>query len=467
MSTDPTDYNVAPPIGYEAPPEVRTPPHNDEAERAMLGAVFIGRPRAAAAPINAVLTDVRAMLNAADLYREPHRHIYRAMCEVADDGLEIDVVTVADKLMAQGLLEAVGGANVLARLSHENPSSSNVEYYAKIILRTKALRDLAALAAVIQDEAYGNPSDFNGFICRSEEALLAITRASEQVSFRHIREAGKDAVIKLEAKQQGTQSGIPIPWPDMEEQLGAIEPGDLTVLAARPGMGKSAMAFQWAGVLAIEHLVPVGILSLEMRDDQVFMRMATQSARIDNSLLTGAKARLSEAQWAIFLGGMKRVVDAPVWVGEERFTLREATAVMRRMHRRHDVRVFFIDYLQIVSKSDDRAKDAEHVKRVVSELKKLAKELRVNIIALAQLNRECERRADKRPMPSDLGESGQIEREADQIIFLYRDDYYEAESEDRGVAEAIVSKNRNGSTGTVRLRWTGSSMVFDTLEGYH
>ncbi len=435
---------------------IRTQPHNDDAERAMLACVFVD---------GEALTEIRAAVKPADLYREPLRHIYRSMCELADRGHEVDAITLCDTLTAHRLLDACGGAPNIMRLSSEASSASNVAYYAAIVARTATYRKLIALANGLIDEAYANPSDFNGFMGRAEEGLLDITRDSVGVRFRHIREAGKDAVARISDKQAGKLTGIPIPWPELEEQVGAIEPGDLTVLAARPGMGKSAMAFQWASALAVDHEIPVGILSLEMRDDQVFLRMATQMSRIDNSLLTGAKARLSEGQWARLLKGMKMVGGAPMWVGEERFSLRECEAVMRQMHRRHGVQVIFIDYLQIVSKDDERAGDGEHVKKVVSQIKTIAKDLRISVIALAQLNRDCEKRADKRPLPSDLGESGQIEREADQIIFLYRDDYYDAESEARGVCEVIVSKNRNGSTGTARLNWVGSSMVFDSREG--
>ena len=201
---------------------VRSQPHNDDAERAMLGAVFVD---------GNALADVRAIVAAEDIYREPHRHIFRAMCALADEGVEVDAITVGDKLHALGLLDAVGGMGFVMKLAHETASAANVEHYATITKRTDTLRRLIATTADINDLAYSNPSDFVGFLASAEEELLGIIRDSVGASFRHIREAAKDAVEKISLRQNGEQTGMPIPWPELEEQLGSIEPGDLTVVA--------------------------------------------------------------------------------------------------------------------------------------------------------------------------------------------------------------------------------------------
>jgi replicative DNA helicase len=451
MADTPNNWGP-PPMGEQ----VRTPPHNDEAERSMLGAVFVD---------NRAVDEVSALVQPENLYREPHRHIFRAMLELHGRGEAIDVITLADYLSAEGLLDAVGGANALARLSHEVPSATNVSYYATIVKRKASLRAFIAAAHTLIDECYSDVSDFDGFMDRAEAELFAITRSGAQKSYATMREVIREAFAQIEALYQKAEqvTGVPSGFADLDEITAGWQPSDLIILAARPAMGKTAITLNMASHAALERQVPVAFFSLEMSNVQLALRMLCSESRVDQGKMrTG---RLTEQEWARLLKGAKSLSESKIFLDDTpALPIMELRSKARQLKAEHDIGIIFVDYLQLMKAPGRNIGSREQeISEISRNLKGIAKELNVPVIALAQLNRGVEQRADKRPMNSDLRESGAIEQDADIISFIYRDEVYNPESEDKGLAEVILGKHRNGGLGTVKLRFFGQFTRFENL----
>lgn len=446
------------PNGWTPPrqDELRSPPHNDEAERSLLGAIFLE---------NRVFDEVLAIVQPEDLYRESHRHIFRAMAALHARGDAIDVITVADYLGAEQLLEAVGGPNFLARLSSEIPSATNVSYYATIISRKASLRNFITTAHALIDECYNDVTDFDAFMDSAESKLFAITQSGAKKGYVSMREVIKEAFAQIEELYQKAEqvTGVPSGFIDLDEITAGWQPSDLIILAARPAMGKTALTLNMASHAAIERKVPVAFFSLEMANVQLAIRMLCSEARIDQSKLrTG---RMTEQEWARLIKAAGTLSESPIFLDDTpALPIMEFRSKARLLKAEHDIGIIFIDYLQLMKATGKSIGSREQeISEISRNLKGIAKELKIPVIALAQLNRGVESRADKRPMNSDLRESGAIEQDADIISFIYRDEVYNPESEHKGLAEVILGKHRNGGLGTVRLRFFGQYTRFENL----
>ena len=438
------------------PDELRTPPHNDEAERSLLGAIFLD---------NRVVDEVSAQVQPEDLYRESHRHIYRAMMVLHGRGDAIDVITLADHLNAEGLLDAVGGPNFLARLSSEVPSAANVSYYATIVARKASLRNFISTAHGLIDECYSDVADFESFMDNAESKLFAITQSGAKKGYATMREIIKEAFAQIEALYQKSEqvTGVPSGFIDLDEITAGWQPSDLIIVAARPAMGKTALTLNMMAHAAIERKIPVAYFSLEMANVQLAIRLLCSEARLDQSKLrTG---RMTEQEWARLIKAAGVLSDSPIFLDDTpALPIMEFRSKVRLLKAEHDIGIIFIDYLQLMkARGANIGSREQEISEISRNLKGIAKELSVPIIALAQLNRGVEQRADKRPMNSDLRESGAIEQDADIISFIYRDEVYNPESEHKGIAEFILGKHRNGGLGTVRLRFFGQYTRFENL----
>ena len=436
--------------------EVRTPPHNDGAERSLLGAIFLD---------NRSLDEVTAVAQPEDLYRESHRHVYRAMLTLSSRGDAIDVITLADHLNAEGLLEAVGGPNFLARLSNEVPSAANAIYYATIISRKAALRNFITTAHGLIDECYNDVSDFEAFMDDAESKLFAITQSGAKKNYVTMREVIKEAFAQIEALYQKSEqvTGVPSGFIDLDEITAGWQPSDLIIIAARPAMGKTSFTLNMAAHAAIERQIPVAFFSLEMSNVQLAIRMLCSEARVDQSKLrTG---RMTEQEWARLIKAAGTLSEAPIFLDDTpALPIMEFRSKARMLKAEQDIGVIFVDYLQLMkARGSNIGSREQEISEISRNLKGIAKELAIPVVALAQLNRGVEQRADKRPMNSDLRESGAIEQDADIISFIYRDEVYNPETEHKGLAEIILGKHRNGGLGTVRLRFFGRYTRFENL----
>lgn len=436
---------------------LRVPPHNEDAERSVLGAVLLDNP---------VLDELLGQVKVDDFYREAHRHIYRAMTALHERGEPVDMLTLADLLQAEGVLEASGGPAYLARLSGAVPSAANVGHYGAIVRRKAALRRFIATADDLVNECYDDVSDIEAFMDSAEQRLFAITQEGQERGYSSMREVIKSAYTQIEALYEKSEevTGVPSGFIDLDEITAGWQNSDLIILAARPAMGKTALTLNMAAHAAIQRKIPVAYFSLEMANEQLAIRMLCSEARINQSNLR--RGQMTEQEWARLVRAAGTLSEAKIFLNDKPgLPIMEFRSQCRRMKAEHDIGIIFVDYLQLMqgsqrSRSGSREQEISEISR---NLKGVAKELNVPIIALAQLNRGVEQRADKRPMMSDLRESGAIEQDADIIGFIYRDEVYNPDTEAKGLAEIILGKHRNGSLGTVTLRFFGPYTRFENL----
>lgn len=436
---------------------LRVPPQNEDAERSVLGAILLDNP---------VLDQLSGQLQPESFYREAHRHIFRAMLALHQRSEPIDVLTLADYLAGEDSLEAAGGPAYLTRLSGEVPSAANVGHYAAIVQRKSALRQFITTADTLVTECYDDVNDVETFMDEAEQRLFAITQAGQKRGYTAMRDVVRSAFTQIEALYEKNESvtGVPSGFIDLDEITAGWQRSDLIIVAARPAMGKTSFTLNMAAHAAIIRKVPAAFFSLEMSNEQLAIRMICSEARINQSNLR--RGQMTEQEWARLLKATATLSDAKIYLDDTPgLPIMEFRSKCRRMKAEHDIGIVFVDYLQLMqgssrSKAGSREQEISEISR---NLKGVAKELDIPIIALAQLNRGVEQRADKRPMMSDLRESGAIEQDADLIGFIYRDEVYNPESELKGLAEFIIGKHRNGSTGTVTMRFFGPYTRFENL----
>lgn len=439
MTTTPTFH--APEIG-----EIRVPPHADEAERGLLGAILMD---------NAVLRAVSTQPE--HMYREPHRIILRAMRDMEARGEVVDVLTLGEHLRTTHRLDAAGGMNQLARLSRDTPSTVHATSYAAIVQeRARQRARIAALTAQV-DALYSGVQDMGEL----DEALQRhlLDSSAHAGSMTHIRTAISAQAQELEARFKGTiPPALKTGLADLDDITNGWERGDLVILGARPGMGKTAVALDLALRFAFGEAadaVPVGVFSLEMTEEQLAMRMACSLSGIDSGRMQRAEFR--ERDWAPYIDAVGSLMEAPIYIDDTAaLPITELCSRARRAVMEHGLRVIFVDYLQLVRAPGKRS-EQEVVSEVSRQLKALAKDTGTTVVALAQLNRGVEQREDKRPRTHDLRESGQLEQDADQIIMLYRDEVYNEDTSDSGTIELLLRKNRRGRVGVARMRWDGTT----------
>ncbi|MEX2659996.1 MAG: replicative DNA helicase, partial [Acidimicrobiales bacterium] len=425
----------------------RVPPHDLEAEESLLGAMLLG-----ATPITAA-AEVR--ISAADFYKPAHGHVFDAITRLYAAGEPADPVTVADELRRAGLLEAIGGPAVLLTLQARTPATSNAAHYARIVEEHALLRKLIGVAGEIAEVGYSLPDDVAGAIDQAEAMMFDVAQRRVVDSLAPIRELLEKSLNHLEElfERGDTITGLPTGYDDLDEVLSGLQPSNLVVVGARPAMGKSAFALGMAAHAALQARRPVLFFSLEMSHLDLTTRLIASEARVDSARMRNG--RLAETDWPKISHAIGRLAEAPLFIDDNpQLTIMEIRAKARRLKAKEgDLGLVVVDYLQLMTGRGSAENRQVEISEISRGLKILARELECPVVALSQLSRQLEARADKRPMLSDLRESGAIEQDADVVMFLYRDSVYNPDSPDNGTAEVLVSKHRSGPTAMVRLAW--------------
>ena len=427
----------------------RVPPQNLEAEQSVLGAILLE---------NEAINQALEVLSSEDFYRESHREIFRAMAELSDRSQPVDAITLTDLLKGRGRLEAVGGPAYIAELAAGVHTAANIAHYARIVREKAVLRSLASIATEIASSAYDGPVSVDEFLDEAEHRVFEISERRIRASFHSMRDLTRDSLKLIERLYERREmvTGVPTGFIDLDRITAGFQPSDLIVIAGRPSMGKTALALNVAAYAALEADPHVGVafFSLEMSREQLVLRMLCSEARVDS-----AKTRagyLADRDFQRLAEAAVRLSEAPIFVDDSSdITPITLKAKCRRLARDSSTNLglIIVDYLQLMRSSRPGESREKEIAEVSRALKALAKELKVPVIALSQLNRQVESRPDRRPLLADLRESGAIEQDADVIAFIYRDEMYHRDSKEPGVAEVIVAKQRNGPTDTAKLTY--------------
>lgn len=440
--------------GRQSSSRGRVPPHNIDAEESVLGAMLLSR--------DAIGVVSEMGLNPQDFYRPANRHIFDAIRALYSSASPADVVTVADELRRNGLLVEVGGPDALHELQNATPAISSAGHYAKIVQETALLRQLIYAAGDIAELAYGEPDDVIKALDEAETKIFNVAEQRVTDSTRTIEELLPEVMDHLqETYDRGDIiTGVPTGYQDLDELLSGLQPSALYIVGARPAMGKTAFGLGMAAHVAQHSTKPVLVFSLEMGHQELTQRILSSEARVDSTKIRTGK--LAEADWAKIGKAIGRL-EVPLFLDDNpRVTVMEIRAKARRIKARFGgIGLIVIDYLQLMGGNGSSENRQLEVSEISRSLKILARELEVPIVALSQLSRNLEARSDKRPMLSDLRESGSLEQDADVVMFLYRDEVYHPDSPDKGSAEVIVAKHRSGPIGSKRLVFLGQYTRFD------
>ena len=435
----------------------KVPPHDLEAEQAIIGSMLTDR--------DAVISSIE-VLKEEDFYREDNRAIYSAILNLYNRSEPIDIITVKAELESMGKFEQVGGLEYLAELPEKVPTTANAEKYIKIVEEKSILRRLIKTANEIIELGYSPTEDVEDIMEGAEKKIFDIMQQKNQKSYTPIKDVLVESFTKLEELYNRKQhiTGVPTGFSELDYKTAGLHGSDLILIAARPAMGKTAFALNIATNASVRAKVPVAVFSLEMSKDQLVNRILCSEAMVDsNKVRTG---KLEENDWTKLAESLGPLSEAEIYIDDTPgISVTEIRAKCRKLKLEKNIGMVVIDYLQLVQGSNKRNGSREQeISEISRSLKILAKELNVPVIALSQLSRAAEQRPDHRPMLSDLRESGAIEQDADIVMFLYRDDYYNEDSEKKDIAEVIIAKHRGGSTGTVELLWLGSYTKFVNLE---
>ena len=433
--------------------EGRVPPANLEAEQSVLGGILL-EPGS--------LDGIADILKPEDFYHEAHEKIYLTMLELYQRREPVDLVTVTALMADRELLDAVGGPGFLASLSDNVGSAANIEYWAAIVHEKSILRRLITCAHQIAGECYEPVSDVAEFLDEAENRIFTIAETRMRQGFFPLNNLVEKEISLLESLygRQEMTTGVASHFRDLDRYTAGLQNSDLIILAARPSMGKTALALNIAYNVAHHSKLPVAIFSLEMSKEQLVRRLLSAIGRIDASRLR--RAFLTNDQWTELTRAAGELMDCPILIDDTpAVTALEVRAKCRRLRRDKKLGLVLIDYLQLMRGRRDFTSREQEISEISRSLKALAKELDVPVVALSQLNRRVEERPNKRPVLSDLRESGAIEQDADVILFIYRDEVYRKDSPDKGVAEIIVGKQRNGPTGSFKLHFSSQFTRFD------
>ncbi len=433
----------------------KVPPQNLDAEESVLGGVLLD--------MHALDRVVEAM-GADDFYRGSHRKIFRAMLTLSEKGEPIDLITLADTLKARGELQEIGGATYLAELADKVPSAANIAHYARIVREKAVLRSLINVCSEIVTRCYNGEEDIERFLDEAERLIFDVSEKRIRPSFFKMGDMIMDTIKLVEKLYERKElvTGVPTGFLDLDRMTAGLQPSDLIIVAARPSVGKTAFVLNIAQYVTLHANTAVGIFSMEMAKEQLVLRMLCSEARVDNAKVrTGYLGERDFPRLAMAAG---RLAEAPIYIDDTPAqNVLELRAKTRRLKREANIGLVIIDYLQLMRGLDAQENRTQELSEISRSLKSLAKELNIPVVALSQLNRQVEQRADKRPVMSDIRESGSIEQDADVIMFIYRDEVYKPDSQDEGVAEIIIGKQRNGPTGTVRLAFRKEYTRFDNL----
>lgn len=435
----------------------RIPPQNIEAEQAVLGAIFL-EPSS--------ITVASEILEPEDFYRNAHEKIFYYMLKLNDSGEAVDLITVTEQLQAAKQLEDIGGVSYLSELAASVPTAANIDYYAKIVAEKSLLRRLIKTATSIAQDGYAREDEVDELLTEAEKKIMEVSQRNNSGTFQDIKDVLVKTYDQIEVlhNRKGDITGIPTGFAELDRMTAGFQKNDLIIVAARPSVGKTAFALNIAQNVATKTSENVAIFSLEMGAEQLVMRMLCAEGNIDaQRLRTGS---LTDDDWRKLTMAMGSLSRAGIYIDDTPgIRINEIRAKCRRLKQEHGLGMILIDYLQLIQGSaNSRENRQQEVSEISRSLKGLARELQVPVIALSQLSRGVEQRQDKRPMMSDIRESGSIEQDADIVAFLYRDDYYDKESESKNIIEIIIAKQRNGPVGTVQLAFVKEYNKFVNLE---
>jgi replicative DNA helicase len=435
----------------------RVPPHSIEAEESVLGAMLLSE---------SAISDVLERIRPDDFYRPSHRRIFQAVVSLFGRGEAIDSVTVSEELRRTGELEDVGGKPYILHLVSSVPAASNAAYYARIVEETALLRRLIEVTQQAAAMAFESADDPDHIVDQVEQLVFSVAEKRLGDNFTHIRELLHEQLEHVEKLQERGASitGVPSGFVDLDNLTAGLQNSNLIIVAARPSFGKTSLALNIAQQAATDHHVPVAIFSLEMSRTELVQRLVCAEALVDVSKLR--RGHLNDQDWSRLATAVGRLADAPIFIDDtESVTVLEIRAKARRLKQKSGLGLVIIDYLQLMSgprRSENRQQEISEISR---SLKILARELEVPVIAVSQLSRAVESRQDKRPMLADLRESGAIEQDADVVMFIYRDEVYNADSTDKGTAEILLAKHRNGPVGRLKLTFLENYTKFANYMG--
>ena len=433
----------------------RTMPHDDVAEQSVLGGMLLSKD---------AIADVVESLRASDFYKPAHETIYEAILSLYGHGSPADVITVADELKKRGELTRVGGASYIHTLIASVPTAANAQYYAEIVKEHAIMRRLIEAGTKIAQLGYANETEVDTLVDQAQAEIYAVTDGNAKEDYVSFSEALEETINEIDANSNRPDGvyGVPTDFIEFDELTGGLHGGQMIVIAARPGVGKSTLALDIARSASIHHQMTTVFFSLEMSRTELAMRILSAEGKISMGRLK--KGDLDTEGWTNLATLQGRIDSAPLFIDDSpNMTLMEIRAKCRRLKQRNDLKLVVLDYLQLMSSGKKVESRQQEVSEFSRSLKLLAKELDVPVIALSQLNRGSEQRTDKRPMVSDLRESGSIEQDADMVILLHREDMYNPDSERVGEADMIIAKHRGGPTRTIPLAFSGKYSRFNNM----
>jgi len=433
----------------------RNPPQNISAEQAALGSMLLQE--------DAILHGVD-ILRPEDFYKKSHQNIFKCILELFEKSRGVDLVTLTEELNRINLLEEIGGVTYLTNLINSVPTAANIEYYVKIIEEKSILRNLINSATKIISMGYEEKEDAKILLDKAEHLVFEVSERNLGQSFVPIKEILQDSFEKIENLYHRDEfiTGVPSGFDEFDDITTGFQPSELIVIAGRPGMGKTAFCMSVAQYIAVSKNIPVALFSLEMSKSQLVQRMLCSEARVDAHNLR--KGRLAESDWPTLSMAAGRLASAPIFIDDTAgITCLEIKAKARRLKAQHDLGLIIVDYLQLIASSGRVENRQQEISEISRSLKGLARELNIPLIAVSQLSRAVEQRIERKPRLSDLRESGAIEQDADLVVFLYREEYYKPKTERKGIAEVIISKQRNGPTGQIDLAFIKEYAKFENL----
>lgn len=433
----------------------KVPPHNLDAEAALLGSMLID---------HSVIPQAIEMLDEGAFYKDSHRSIYAALIRLFDENKGVDLVTIIEELKAKGLLDSVGGPSYLTSLASGVPTSANFIHYANIVKQKKMLRNLISAATQIVTSAYDPSQDVESVVDKAEQLIFDVSQKKVSNKFSVLRDVIKSSIETIDSLYQRKENitGLATGFRDLDIMTAGLQPSDLIIVAGRPSMGKSALASCMVEHIGVVEKKAVAFFSLEMSKEQLVQRMLCSHARVDaHKVRTGF---LSQADWPRLVSAAGKLSEAPIYIDDTPgISVLELRAKARRLKSQFDIKMIVLDYLQLMqgpSRSENRQQEISEISR---SLKALARELGVPLIAISQLSRAVEQRADHKPQLSDLRESGAIEQDADVVMLIVREEIYNRTEENKGMADLIIAKQRNGPIGSMKLVFLGEHMRFDNL----
>ena len=436
---------------------LKIPPQNIEAEQSVLGGILI-EPEA--------LSRILEILQENDFYREGHRKIFSSMVALYQKGTPVDLITLTESLLTRQYLEGIGGASYLTSLADAIPSAVNIEVYARIVREKAILRRLITITTEIASKSYQFSGEVEDILDQAERSIFEITAAKITPHIYPLSEVIKDSFQTIEALYERKEriSGVPTGFTKLDQMTSGFQPSDLIIIAGRPSMGKTAFALDIARNAATLAEIPAVIFSLEMSRQQLAIRMLCSEARVDSYKLRSGF--IGERDWPRLTNAAGLLSEAPIYIDDSpALTVLQMRAKARRLKSEKGLGLAVVDYLQLMSGRGGSDRREQEISEISRSLKALAKELNIPVVALSQLNRKVEDRTDRRPFMADLRESGAIEQDADVILFIYRDEMYDENSKQKGTAEVIIGKQRNGPIGKITLAFIDQYTRFENLAG--